>query len=346
MNEVELKFQIPADQLAAVRQRITELAQSTGQAPSTLPLHAAYFDTPEHALAQRKCALRVRSEGAHWVQTFKGAGADAMTRLEENIDVPTPANGQPRPDLACHSADVQSALSLALNWVPGTDPHGHALGLHALYETRFERLHANQASAQGAALVCLDEGQIKAGHLQSPIAELELELMTGSPLALIEIAQSWVAQHGVWLDVQSKAMKGTRLAQAAASNRPSTAQALHLPRDWLQSTPSLGDPAWRQGLSQCLDVAAGNGAEVAFGHAGWDAAFEAWRQSMIALQVAAKAHPAHAASMGEAFWLQHGQVLQTLQNTPADLPSAQDIATSRAPSLWALQLLRYLNTAQ
>ena len=79
MIETELKFQIPAEQLAGVRQALTSPQDARLGPVETLQLHAAYFDTAAHALARRRCALRVRRENDDWVQTFKGAGADAMT---------------------------------------------------------------------------------------------------------------------------------------------------------------------------------------------------------------------------------------------------------------------------
>ena len=63
MKEIELKFQIPAEQLEDVKAHLHTLAQAEGQPLHTLPLHAAYFDTADHALARQKCALRVRRTG-------------------------------------------------------------------------------------------------------------------------------------------------------------------------------------------------------------------------------------------------------------------------------------------
>lgn len=353
MKEIELKFQIPADQVEAVRSRIQALAQDTGQVLHTLPLHAAYFDTPSHDLARQRCALRVRREGDEWVQTFKGAGADAMTRLEENRDVPPPADGRPAPDLSCHGPEVQAGLARVLNWSAAADPKGQSLGLRALYETRFERLHTPQVApdGSGSVVVCLDQGLIVAGELEQPLAELELELSAGSPLALLALASDWVELHGLWLDVQSKAMKGTRLAQAAASGQPVTAQALHLPATWreafLHPDPSASGP-WFKALSICLDVAAGNWAEVALGHAQWQQALKAWQDTLAALSASAHQHPACSAWLGHAVNDETLRMLSALaQIHGSDHPdgaTAQALATSASPTRWALAVLTRLNT--
>ncbi len=352
MKEIELKFQIPADQVDAVKARIQALAQSKGQAAETLPLHAAYFDTADHALARQRCALRVRREGDEWVQTFKGAGADAMTRLEENRDVPAPIDGRPAPDLSCHGPAVQAGLARALNWSPEADPNGLSLGLRALYETRFERLHTQQVApdGSGSVVVCLDQGLITAGSLASPIAELELELTDGSPLALLALAADWVSQHGLWLDVQSKAMKGTRLAKAVASGKPVMAQPLHRPPDWseaFQTEAKLADSAWLKALSNCLDVAAGNWAEVALAHPQWEQALAAWHDTLLALDTAARQHPALAEWLGQSVREETTLLLDALSHlarsaTP-DGPAARTLATSAPPTRWALALLTRLN---
>jgi inorganic triphosphatase YgiF len=343
MKEIELKFQIPAGQVDAVKARIQALAQSKGQAAQTLPLHAAYFDTADHALARQKCALRVRREGDKWVQTFKGAGADAMTRLEENRDVPAPADGRPVPDLNCHGPAVQATLARVLNG-----------SLKALYETRFERLHTLQVApdGSGSVVVCLDQGLIIAGSLESPLAELELELTQGSPLALLALAADWVSEHGLWLDVQSKAMKGTRLAIASASGKPVMAQALSLPRDWrkaFQADAKLADPSWLKALSSCLDVAAGNWAEVALAHPQWEQSLAAWHGTLLALDTASQQHPALATWLGQAVRQETKLLLDTLSaltcTTSPDGPAAQTLATSAAPTRWALTVLTRLNQA-
>jgi len=246
-----------------------------------------------------------------------------------------------------------------LNWAPEADPSGQQLGLRALYETRFERLHTLQRSrppdTPGSVVVCLDEGWIATGALRAPLAELELELSEGSPLTLIDTARGWVAQHGVWLDVQSKAMKGTRLASAAASGQGVSGQALHLPDSWAKAfdapVKGLGEAAktWRRPLSLCLDVAAGNWAEVAFGHLHWEQALSAWLGTCQALQGVIETQAPLAEWLGEDVLAHQATVLQALtslcQPATPDALASQALATSAAPTLWALGILRALQQA-
>lgn len=354
MKETELKFQIPAEQLAGVRQALTSAPDGRLGPVETIQLHAAYFDTADHALARRRCALRVRRENDDWVQTFKGAGADAMTRLEENRAVPPPTGGRLQPNLSVHSPEVQAALAQALNGRPDQDAQGHQ-PLHALYETRFERLQALHQGPRGQVLICLDQGALVAGALQSPLAELEFELADGDAQALIDLARSWIEPHGLWLDVQSKAMKGTRLARAHASRQDTVTEAILLKDVWPEAS-ALASGAWsheaiRRGLSACLDAAAGNWAEVAQAKPGWPDALAAWLQAMDALSQGATASSAVRASLPEAFWQQHAQLQQAVQQVLSRVDAhtsepatrtAQDLARAPQTSAWALDLLSAL----
>jgi inorganic triphosphatase YgiF len=359
MKETELKFQIPAQHLAGVQLALTSPQDARLGPVEVIRLHAAYFDTADHALARRRCALRVRRENDDWVQTFKGAGADAMTRLEENCAVPPPTGERLQPDLSAHSPEVQAALAQALNWQPDLDPRGEQLPLQALYETRFERLQALHQGPHGQVLVCLDQGDLVAGALQSPLAELEFELAEGDAQALIDLARSWIEPHGLWLDVQSKAMKGTRLARAHASGKATVSEAVLLTGVWPEEAAAWSSEAIRRGLSACLDAAAGNWAEVAQAKPGWPQALDAWLQAMEALSQGASASSAVRASLPENFWAQHAQLQQAVQQALSQVqattstqanaqPSepathaAQDLARAPQTSAWALDLLSAL----
>ncbi|HEX5371479.1 MAG TPA: CYTH domain-containing protein [Aquabacterium sp.] len=334
MNEIELKFQIPAAQVKAIHADIG--------AAQALPLHAAYFDTGEHRLARHRMALRVRREGDAWVQTFKGAGADAMTRLEENVPVPPPADGRPRPDLSRHGAEVQAALQRVLpQWSPATDPQGLQVGLGALYETCFDRWQADRDSAEGRVQVCLDRGEIRAGVLREPLAELELELLSGHPLAVIAQARTWVARHDLWLDVQSKAMKGTRLSAQAASGHIVAAQVVPAPG----TVPEQDDPAgWRAWLSAMLDACAGHGAELATERPGGAAVLTAWRQCIAQLLDALNSSPLLSEALPPHFAEDTRHLAHRLNTLVAsgDLQGAQALARDPQTTQWSLDVLSAL----
>ena len=111
MTEFELKFEIPPRRLPAVKAAMQE-AECNAQ-----HLQARYFDTADGALARKGLVVRVRQEGAHWVQTAKGPTSDPLHRLEHNVALASPpANGDfPGVDLARHAGTpVGERLTKAL----------------------------------------------------------------------------------------------------------------------------------------------------------------------------------------------------------------------------------------
>src|SRR3990167_55023 len=102
-TEIELKFRILPDRLAAVR-RAVATASARVQ-----PLAAAYFDTPGEHLARSRVALRLRREGAVWVQTLKAEGASAIQRLEHNVPLGAAADAGVVPALDLRRHDGTEA---------------------------------------------------------------------------------------------------------------------------------------------------------------------------------------------------------------------------------------------
>ena len=343
MQEIELKFQVPADRVEAITTAVRRLPAPVGQA-QPLPLRAAYLDTPDNRLARHRMALRVRQEGPQWVQTFKGAGADAMTRLEENIDVTPPPQGQPvHADLSLHGAEVQSALQRALpGWRADADPQGRNLGLQPVYETRFERWQGQSEIDAGRVLVCLDLGAIHAGPLSAPLCELELELLEGHPRAVIELARQWVRAHGVWLDVQSKAMKGTRLARHAATGHPEPTRPVPLAHE--APAAGHGAPDWSSWLSGTLDACAGNAAELIRSADGGDEALTAWRQALGSVADHLPRSPwAGADSASRLVVRARAWHDELAHGGPKDaLDQARALAQGQAMTEWALDVLELL----
>ena len=88
MFEIELKFQVPAEQHAAVLKAAATASAATSR------LQARYFDTPDRRLANARVALRLRHEDGVWVQTLKGRGDNGIRRLEHEVRLPEEPNAQ------------------------------------------------------------------------------------------------------------------------------------------------------------------------------------------------------------------------------------------------------------
>lgn len=306
MHEIELKFQIPAERLAAVR---TELGRLGADLAAPLILQAAYFDTTDRKLAQARSALRVRREGDDWVQTLKAAGSHTMVRVEDNQPAQAPAEGRAlRPDLSRHGEAARQALVHSLGWQPEADPSGERCALIELYRTDMRRTRARLKVAEGtphAGVVelALDEGAILAGGLQEPVRELEIELLSGHPQAVILAGQDWVHRFGLWLDTQTKAHRGDRLARLAATVPTGEREGAHAAPQVTPSQPAKVpasaslDQAWRAGLEACLAHLSANMSELGTlpSGEGSEVAYE-WRRGLRRLKAFARlmAHTAQA----------------------------------------------------
>ncbi len=256
MNEIELRFQVPATARHAVQAGVaTATAQRTR-------LQAIYFDTPDRRLARAGLALRLRKEGRQWVQTLKAGDPHAMQRFEHNVARPrlgADVHAESlQPDLALHDGtEGGDLLTRALQ--PGKGEP--AAALNALFRTDIRRYHRVVRIAMGSVELAFDAGFIVAGPRRQAVCELEIELLRGSPSAVTTVASRWVARHGLWLEVRSKAERGERLAQDPA-NQPVP---LHMATA-LQLTRSDDiDSAFRAVLANGLAHALPNASEIASG---------------------------------------------------------------------------------
>ena len=203
MTEIELKFQVPPERRAAVAAAV---AGRTG-AGRLQRLQAAYHDTAGRDLAGAGVALRLRREGPRWVQTLKASGSDAMTRLEHNVPRPGRSAVAPPLDLSLH-AGTPAGARLAEVLAGAADPL-----LACQFGTDIRRLSRSVRSHGALVELAFDTGRVQAGAQSQPLCELEIELLRGSPAALLQCARQWVARHGLWLDTRSKAERGDLLAR-------------------------------------------------------------------------------------------------------------------------------------
>jgi triphosphatase len=358
MQEIELKFQIPESALAAIRAEMSRLNQ--GQ-DTDLRLRAAYFDTPDRLLGAARMALRVRQEGDEWVQTLKAGGSNTMMRLEANCPALAPEEGQPiLADLSRHmGTPAQEALERVLAWSPEADPRGHACGLVQLYCTDITRTRAHVTVGAGTAHegvveLALDLGRIQAGLCSLAVRELEIELISGHPMAVIDAGRDWVNRHGLWLDTQTKAHRGDRLArhaeQVAQGVAPDSALASHatLARPITVKAGDSQADLWRAELENCLEHITGNLSELGTAPADTDPAARQWQlalQRLIALneQWSATPHalPAGAGNLARALSHDLGSVLG--QDADASSSAAAvSLARSSAATGLCLNLLSCL----
>lgn len=193
-TETELKLRLSPEHLARLRRcalfRTNQLA-----APVTRRLYNIYYDTEALDLHRSQMALRLRRIGKRWVQTLKGGGsvkAGLHQRSEWEMEV---------------SKAALDFSMLAEAGVPLPSPDT----LQALFVTDFYRT-SRMMDWHGARIeVCMDRGLVTARGSSAPICEVELELKSGDPLSLFELAQEILNIVPFELEVVSKAELGFRL---------------------------------------------------------------------------------------------------------------------------------------
>jgi inorganic triphosphatase YgiF len=251
MHEIELKFQIPEARFASLRR---DFLQGPTEA---VRMQAHYFDTADGLLARHEIALRLRLEGSQWVQTLKASGAHGVSRLEHNAEV--------SPEVSPEAAG-QDTPSLDIERHRGSPAHQRLVdvlgdaALHEVFRTEVDRIVRVFTLPGGAEIeAALDTGQVVAGSATHPLREIEFEWKAGPLHRLFALASDWVAAHGLWLDIVSKAERGTLLSRGQAHPAAARAKPLQLAAD--ADGPALA----RAAIGSCLAQALRNASAVAAG---------------------------------------------------------------------------------
>ena len=162
-------------------------------------LVSTYYDTPDHALARRGSSLRVRRHGRHFIQTIKASGGPGESGLsrgewEDEVEGESP---DPR------AAQTGSFLSPEI-----------AGQLRPLFRTEVSRLTIRLAPEPATRIeAAIDRGRIRNGsEMPEPISEVELELKSGAPTALYDVALKLLRVAPLRLERRSKAERGYQLA--------------------------------------------------------------------------------------------------------------------------------------
>lgn len=170
-------------------------------------LSSTYFDTSTLTLRQHGIALRVRSDGEGLVQTLKApiddpglrdADDDGLQRRRE-FEVAV-EDTRPHPE---RIDDPGIRALLASERVAGQ--------LEPVFVTEFDRRAMPLVLAGTRIELALDHGAIRAGGIELPLCEAELELQAGDPVRLYELALLLHRAVPFRLERESKAARGYRL---------------------------------------------------------------------------------------------------------------------------------------
>ena len=209
--ETELKLSLAAADLPALKQYLLN-SQLAVQPPVSRHLVSIYFDTPTLDLHHHRSALRIRRVGAQWIQTLKGGGG-VQGGLHSRHEWEAPVAGN------ALDFDVLQASG-------GELPEEIFAKLQAAFTTDFNR-DIFLVQFGGAEIeLCLDVGEIRAHNKTHPICELELELKSGHPQQLFELALTLLDVVPLQIEPTNKAEYGYRLFTQDAP----IAQKIQLPK--------------------------------------------------------------------------------------------------------------------
>jgi len=216
--EVELKLLAGAEDLARLLRDRNFLAE-LGARPARKALLSHYFDTADRRLRRRGLVLRVRSDSGRWIQTLKAAddkGGAVAERGEWECEVRGP---EPELDRIDDKA-LRERLGLVM-----------AEELTPLFTTRFERhlwrvdwplesadADADRDADKAVIELAVDRGEIEAEAARQPISEVELELVDGSPRALLAFARHLRRHLPLRIGLEDKARRGFRLIDGETSD--------------------------------------------------------------------------------------------------------------------------------
>jgi len=195
-TEIELKLQLTPDAVTFLE------ASPLLEGPAAkADQRAIYFDTADHALRRDGISLRIRRVGRKRVQTVKAsnaAGAGLFDRDEWEFPVKndTPILDDATP-VAALLGDKISAIAPA-------------------FDVRIQRQTWMIAQGNARIELVIDRGVAKIGERETAICEAELELKSGEPQALFDLAHRIDAIVPVRLGLLSKSERGYRLLEPAS----------------------------------------------------------------------------------------------------------------------------------
>jgi len=197
-EEIELKLALPRQTLPVLR--CHPLIAPAEVSMSNTVLENTYYDTADLALMKERVGLRTRRAGTRYLQTVKCAatstgGLSRRPEWEQTFDGKFDFSAIDEPKLR--------------TMLEGLHPR-----LEPLFTTRFEReTRVYAPNADTRIEIMIDTGHILAGDRSEPLCEVELELVHGSPNALLELAIQLAKTLPLIPHDASKAQRGYALSQ-------------------------------------------------------------------------------------------------------------------------------------
>ena len=215
-KEYELKLSLTPE----VAQKLTKKKALSGVSKKRRQqrrLVSTYFDTPRHILRKSGMALRIRNDGRQRTQTLK-IGTTGPAGLQNHDEWSAVIDGD-RPNFD-RIDDEELARSLARRRCEDR--------LNSVFTTDIERTSMLLKTPGAKVELAIDQGHIRAGkngrHREEPVCEAELELVSGDPASMLELALNLCETYGIQLAHRTKAERGYALARPSLRPRPAKAR--------------------------------------------------------------------------------------------------------------------------
>lgn len=207
-TELELKFLMPQAQLSQLVALLPQLGQIRQHDSATLL--NAYFDTADNWFRRHDMGLRSRLKRGNYEQTIKLSGKQHGAMQQR------PEYNQPCATVVPQLADFPVHI-----WPADSDIDALQRNLNELFRTDFCRQSWQLHCDDGTVIeLVYDQGQVIAGTNKQPIAELELELISGNANQLFIMAQQLLQQLALRTGWLSKAARGYLLCQRQGLSLP------------------------------------------------------------------------------------------------------------------------------
>jgi inorganic triphosphatase YgiF len=199
-EEIEIKLRLSPEHPGRLK-RSALLRSLTRGRSRTHPLSTVYFDTPRFELRAFGAALRIRHLGRHRIQTVK-LPTNGQTGLQILREIENDVRGD-LPDLMSIPDEDAKA------WF---GDRGVAAALAPVFTTELKRTVWSVSILESEIEVALDLGEVRAGERRLEVNEIELELKSGTPSRLVELALMLHREIPVTWEYDTEAARGYRLA--------------------------------------------------------------------------------------------------------------------------------------
>ena len=204
-TEIEMKLRVPDQEILEKVLSDPELIQYAKDDYVTRHMVSTYYDTPDNLLHQRKWTLRLRNEAGQTVAAFKTAN------MSDDAGFFT------RNEWQCTVDSIEDAIPLLIDQGAPRELKSilKGQGLVPCCGAEFDRKSVCLYLDEGVRIeIAGDLGRLFGGDRETPICELELELLYGDAGSLPPLCTQLMDDYGLQEEHRSKYERARALTLA------------------------------------------------------------------------------------------------------------------------------------